>query len=251
MPSTCQKDAKPGFGSPPPARLAQTPGRRFATTRWSLVSKAAGPDGRHALSELFRAYWQPVRTFIQSHGVSPEDAADVTQDLFENLLLRNDLARLDRTRGQFRSWLRTCARNHLYNWLARRRCMRVGGRAVHVSVESQNETLCTALTPERLFDRHWALTLLDRALARLRHRYERTHKLALFEALQPGPQCRDGEVCDAEWAARLGMSVSAVRVERHRMRQRFHECLRAEVATTVLDPADIDDELRRLIDALA
>ncbi|HEX6242214.1 MAG TPA: sigma-70 family RNA polymerase sigma factor, partial [Polyangiales bacterium] len=132
------------------------------------MQKAAGPGGRQALSELFRAYWQPVRLFVQSHGVSAEDAADVTQELFENLLLRNDLARVDRARGQFRSWLRTCARNHLYNWLARRRCARVGGRAVHVSVDSQCEALQSPMTPDRLFDRNWALTLLDRALVRLR-----------------------------------------------------------------------------------
>ncbi|HKO90855.1 MAG TPA: sigma-70 family RNA polymerase sigma factor, partial [Polyangiaceae bacterium] len=223
-------DVGPGRVRPSPSdRLP--PARRFDTTRWSLVLRAGEPGGKQALSELFRAYWQPVRMFIQNHGVSAEDAADVTQELFERLLVRNDLARVDRNRGQFRSWLRTCARNHLYNWLAHRRCARVGGRAVHVSVESQCEALhSSAQTPDRLFDRNWALTLLDRALVRLRRRYERVQRLALFEALAPGPRSQAAELNDVQWAARLGTSAGAIKVERHRMNQRFQECLRAEVA---------------------
>jgi RNA polymerase sigma factor (sigma-70 family) len=248
MSSICQDDTGPRrVKAPPPL----PPARRFTTTRWSLVLRAAGPGGKHALSELFRAYWQPVRMFIQSHGVTPEDAADVTQELFERLLVRNDLARLDRSRGQFRSWLRTCARNHLYNWLAHRRGTRVGGKAVHVSVDSQCEALHSALTPERIFDRNWALTLLDRALLRLRRRYERVQRIALFDALSPGPRTHAADLSDLGWAAQLGMSVGAIKVERHRMHQRFQECLRAEVAETVLDAAEVDDELRRLIDALS
>ncbi|HEX6241856.1 MAG TPA: hypothetical protein VFZ61_13200, partial [Polyangiales bacterium] len=117
-------------------------------------------------------------------------------------------------------------------------------------VDSQCEALQSPLTPDRLFDRNWALTLLDRALVRLRRRYERANKVRLFDALQPGPPSQKIELSDAEWAVQLGMSAGAVKVERHRMRQRFQECLRVEVSETVSDPAEIDDELRRLIDAL-
>jgi RNA polymerase sigma-70 factor (ECF subfamily) len=225
--------------------------RRFSTTRWSLVIRAAESDGQQALSELCRAYWHPVHVFIQGHGLSSHDAADVTQELFERLLARNDIAKVDRARGQFRSWLRTCARNHMYNWLARKRRVSAGGRAVHVSTDVQLEALPDELTPDRLFDRHFAMTLLDRALARLRQRYERANKGVLFAHLQGGISGAAAELCDAELALRVGKSVGALKVERHRLKQRFQECLREEVAETVAGPGEIDDELRRLIDALA
>lgn len=226
-------------------------GNRFGTTRWSLVTRAASPGGNQALSELCRAYWHPVRLFIQSHGVSPEDSADVTQELFENLLARNGIASVDRTRGQFRSWLRTCARNHLYNWFARKKGLAVGGRAVHVNVDSHCDELRSELTPDRLFDRQWALTVLERALGRLRTRYERANKSALFAHLHVGLSGQVSEASDKQLSALLGKSVGALKVERHRLKQRFHDCLREEVAETVATPADVEAELRRLIDALS
>jgi RNA polymerase sigma-70 factor (ECF subfamily) len=213
--------------------------------------QAAGPGGVSALAELCRAYWSPVNAFIQGHGVSREDAADVTQEFFERLLARNDIARADQTRGQFRSWLRTCARNHLYNWFAQRKSLTAGGKAVHVDIEMHANELPDELTAERLFDRRWALTVLDRALVRLKQRYERANKLDLFTHLHVGLAGGASTVSDAQLSLLLGRSVGALKVERHRLKQRFQECLRAEVSETVAEPADVDAEIRRLIDALA
>jgi RNA polymerase sigma-70 factor (ECF subfamily) len=228
--------------------------QRFATTRWSLVTQAAEPGGVAALSELCRAYWSPVHAFIQGHGVSAEDAADVTQEFFETLLARNDLARADRTRGQFRSWLRTCARNHLYNWFARRRGLRVGGRAVHVSVDAAEglaEASLDTQDAERMYDRRWAQTVIDRALGRLEQRYLRADKRELFARLQVGLSGAPSDGSDRQLSLVLGKSVGAIKVERHRMRKRFLECLKVEVAETVSDLSEIDAELRRLLEALS
>lgn len=240
-----------GQGAAREGRPAAPRGNRFGTTRWSLVTRAAAPGGNQALSELCRAYWQPVRMFIQGHGVSAEDSADVTQELFENLLARGTIASVDRSRGQFRSWLRTCARNHLYNWFAKRKGLAVGGKAVHVNVDSYCNELRSELTPDRLFDRQWALTVLERALGRLRTRYERANKNALFAHLHVGLSGQTSEANDKQLSGVLGKSVGAIKVERHRLKQRFHECLREEVAETVAGPEDVEAELRRLIDALS
>jgi RNA polymerase sigma factor (sigma-70 family) len=225
--------------------------QRFLTTRWSLVVQAAEPGGAAALAALCRDYWTPVHAFIQGHGVSSEDAADVTQEFFEALLARNAIARVDQARGQFRSWLRSCARNHLYNWFAKRRGLAVGGRAVHVSADLHADELRNDETAERLFDRRWALTVLERALSRLKARYERAGKGDLFTHLHGGLGGGGGsEHNDKELSILLGKSVGAIKVERHRLKRRFQECLRAEVLETVASPSDVDEELKRLIEAL-
>lgn len=225
--------------------------RRFATTRWSLVNRAREPDGRQALAELCRAYWYPVQVFIQGYGLSAVDAADVTQGFFEAVLARNDLAKVDRERGRFRCWLRKCARNYLYNWFKRNNTAAHGGGAVHVPFEDHCDALRDELTPERSFDRRWALTVIDRAVSRLRHRYERANKGAHFAELQAGLWGGACDDSDRELALRLRTTVGALKVQRHRLRHRFQECLRAEVAETVASPDEVDDELRRLIHALS
>lgn len=237
-------------GSEPRVGDGRAP-RRFSTTRWSLVTRAAEPDGKRALSALCRAYWCPVQAFIRGYGVSPEDADEVTQELFERLVSSNGIARVDRTRGQFRSWLRTCARNHLFNWLAHRRGLAAGGRAIHVSMDTHVSALRDELTPERIFDRRFALTVLDRALTRLRQRYERANKAAIFEHLHRSITEGACEMDDRELSLVLAKSVAAIKVERHRLKQRFQESLREEIAETVAGPEDVEEELRRLIDALA
>ena len=225
--------------------------RGFATTHWSLVVRAKSPDGQRALAELCRRYWAPVHAFIRGLGLTPEDAADVTQGLFESLLKRNDFATVDRTRGRFRSWLRACARNYVASWFEHHGGVTVGAKATHVSVDSCQDVLRDELTPDRSFDRQWALTVLSCALARLRCRYERANKVELFVHLHPGLGDSAEGLPDKDLAPLLGKSVGAIKVERHRLRRRFHECVRAEVAQTVADEGDVEEELRRLIDALA
>lgn len=232
-------------------------GRRFATTRWSIVLEAAEPEGQRALSLLCRHYWYPIYSFVREQGVDAHDAADVTQGFFEKLLTRNDIAGVRPEKGQFRSWLRACARNYLHNWFAHRRTIAAGGRAVLVSIDATwaEERLRLEakdqLGPDRLFERRWALTVLERALARLGDRYERAGKAHVFRCLYETLGGARVGASDAELSAALGKSAGAVKVERHRMKRLFHDCLRAEVAKTVSGPAGVDDELRRLIDALS
>jgi RNA polymerase sigma factor (sigma-70 family) len=231
--------------------------RRFATTRWSIVFEAAEPQGARALSLLCQRYWYPIYAFVRGHGLDAEDAADVTQGFFEQLLLRNDLAALSPEKGQFRSWLRACARNYLCNWFAHRRTVAAGGRALHVSIDSARAEERLRLEakeqvgPDRLFDRRWALAVMERALTRLGEHYQRAGKAQVFRCLY---ETLGGDACgasDLELATLLGKSAGAVKVERHRMKRRFQACLRAEVATTISGAGRIDDEIRRLIDALS
>ena len=248
------------LGATPPRRpqvsARAAAARRFVTTRWSIVHRARGPDAAAALTELCRSYWYPVYSYVRAHAIGPEDAADITQGLFEQLLTRNDIATVDPAKGQFRSWLRACARNYLRNWFAHRRTLCSGGGAPHVPIDTAaaEERLRLEASdgqdPERLFDRRWALELIERALTALRAHYERAGKAELFRHLHAGLGGR-GDTPDSDLARLLGKSSGAIKVERHRMRQRFHGCLRREVAHTVPTRADVDDELRRLLDALA
>jgi RNA polymerase sigma-70 factor (ECF subfamily) len=195
-----------------------------------------------------------VHAFIQGHGVSAEDAADVTQGFFETLLKRKHIARADRTRGQFRSWLRTCARNYLYNWFARRNAQKVGGDVVHVSIDAAETALAVPMSSpdaERAYDRRWAQTVVDRALTRLEQRYVRSGKHTLFVHLQVGLSGATRDMNDRELSRVLGKSEGSIKVERHRLRKRFLECLKVEVAETVSDLSEIEAELRRLLEALS
>jgi RNA polymerase sigma-70 factor (ECF subfamily) len=241
------------MASGPPAPAA----RKFATTRWSIVFKAAEPEGERALSLLCQRYWYPIYAFVRGHGLDAQDAADVTQGFFEKLLARNDIAGLSPDKGQFRSWLRACARNYLCNWFAHRRTLAAGGQAVHVSIDgalAEERLRLEAkeqIGPDRLFDRRWALAVMERALTRLGEQYEQAGKAQVFRCLYETLGGDGRGASDLELASLLGKSAGAVRVERHRMRRRFHECLRAEVAKTISGASRVDDEIRRLIDALA
>jgi RNA polymerase sigma factor (sigma-70 family) len=222
-----------------------------------MVFKAAEPEGEQALSLLCRSYWYPIYSFVRGHGLSTEDAADVTQGFFEKLLARNDIASVDPEKGQFRSWLRACARNYLRNWFAHRHTFAAGGRAVIINIDSAaaEERLRLEakdqLSPERLFDRRWALALMERALERLGDQYARAGKAQVFGCLHETLGVDGSGATDLELAALLGKSAGAVKVERHRMKRRFQECVRAEVAKTVSGSRCVDEEIRRLIDALS
>jgi len=247
-------------GTPPPAL------HKFETTRWSIVVKAGKRDGQDALLYLCRAYWHPVYAFVRSLGVSADDAADVTQGfLLATLLERDDLAKLDPNRGKFRSWLRTCARYYVNNWrdYEKRRPL---ASAVRIDIDGTYAESCLRsesaqeLSPDRVFDRRWALTVIERAMSRLRKQYRKTGKEALVDQLERRLNEAEDQITDAELAARLGKSSGAVRVERHRMLHndlarhlsadvRLH--LRAEVAETLEDAECIDAEVRELLEALS
>lgn len=224
------------------------------TTRWSRVFAAGGRDGERsieALAELCRDYWKPLYFFARRKGRTPEDAQDLTQGFIANLLENQTFARADKSLGRFRTYLigsfcNYMAGEHRYVTAAKRG----GGKAlvplddpgVEASYASQD-----VMTPELLFERSWALALLDRGLQRLRGEYVNAGRLPLFEALQPlisggvrGPGY-------AKLGEELGMSESAVTVSMHRMRKRYGQLLREEIAETVETEAEVEAELRHLI----
>jgi RNA polymerase sigma-70 factor (ECF subfamily) len=227
---------------------------RFETTCWSVVLAAGGASDRaeEALSTLCETYWFPVYTFIRRWGHTPDDAADLTQGFFAELLRRQDLRSLDPARGRFRSFLLACCRNFLCK---DRRHAAVRGPAPF-SIDAADAERRYAiepadpLTPEQVFDRRWALSILEAALDTVRDDYHRSGKADVFDRLAPtlaGEALPGGSLAVAE---ALGMSQGAVQVAAHRLRKRYGDAIRFLIAETVDDPASVDEELRDLFAAL-
>jgi RNA polymerase sigma-70 factor (ECF subfamily) len=230
----------------------------FATTHWSLILAARGssPEARAALEELCRRYWYPLYAYIRRRGHTADAAQDLTQELFARLLERDDLAALDPARGRFRAFLLTACRHFLANEHDRARTLKRGGGRRILALDLGDADRRYAAepgheqTPERLFERRWALTLLDQVLRVLRQRYEAAGQADLFERLK-GTLTGAADGAYAEAAAALGMTEGAVKVAAHRLRQRYRALLRDEIAQTVADPDEVDDEVRTLFQALA
>jgi RNA polymerase sigma-70 factor (ECF subfamily) len=244
--------------SDPNANSAAGPGR-FATTHWSLVLAArdlAAPQGREALAGLCRTYWYPLYAFVRRQGYPREQAQDLTQEFFARLLEPGSLQGVDRAKGKFRSFLLASCKHFLANERDRARAAkRGGGRAVlpmdfdaaearyHREPESN-------LTPEKLFERRWALALLDQVLARLREESVRAGKGELFETLKLALTGEKTPARHAQLGQALGMSPGAVKVAVHRLRRRYRELLREEIAHTLDEPAQVEEEIRDLFAAL-
>jgi RNA polymerase sigma-70 factor (ECF subfamily) len=234
---------------------------RFQTTRWSLVLRAGGEDGRRAAAELYRAYWQPVHAFFRSHGAreSEEEASDLTQGFFTELHARGDVATLHASRGKFRTWLCVCAKNYLCAVRRRERALsRKGVRESLDELDGAAQTppeLHERRDPDLLFNRRWALTVISRALDRLRQHYADCDKSELFESLEGRWSSEGSELTDADLAALLGKTQPAVSQSRLRLKAdaqpRFARFVRAEIAETVSAREHIDDEIRALLRALA
>jgi RNA polymerase sigma-70 factor (ECF subfamily) len=236
-----------------------TGGRWFTTTHWSVVLAAADTEdaqGREALATLCQVYWYPLYAFVRRQGHSPHDAQDLTQEFFMRLLEKDYLGDVDRSKGKFRSFLLVTLKHFLSKEWARAKTLKRGGGNKLVPLDTLSAEDRYRLepednaTPESLFERRWALTLLEQVLTRLSEEYETTGKRAMFEQLQ-GCLTGDGHLLPyAELAARLGMTEGAVKVAVHRLRHRYRGVLREEIAQTVADPAEIDDEIRQLFAAL-
>lgn len=265
MPSDGELAAQAADGVPSTIdeRASTEASRANRRSRWDILTPcwnvlgSNNLDPREALAVVCRWYWYPVYAFIRSLGVDRDDARDVTQGFFAGVLERNDLARLDPARGRFRSWLRTAAKRHLYNELDRARAKK-RSRSLTVSIDALSaeerlrmEVDAGQLPSDQLFDRRWALTVIERSIARLRAFYAAKGKAELFAQLEDTLALGEAEQRDAELAARLGKSPGAVRQERHRMRKQYRRCLREEVALTVQTSTDVDDEIRSLLLALA
>jgi RNA polymerase sigma-70 factor (ECF subfamily) len=212
---------------------------------------------RAALEKLCRAYWLPIYAFVRRQGRNPHDAQDLTQAFFARLLEKNYLADADRARGRFRSFLLASLKHFLANEWDKASAKKRGGRRTVIPLDAAGaETACgfepaDNTTPEKIFERRWALALLEQVLRRLREEYTREGKAALFEQLKPTLTEASRAVRYADIAARLGTSEGAVKVAVHRLRRRYREILRAEIADTVTDPNEIEDEIRNLFAALA
>jgi len=233
--------------------------RRFASTRWSLVAQAAGTDpalAHQALTTLCQIYWYPIYAYARHQVPRADDAQDMTQAFFAQLLEKDYIGAADRTRGRFRSFLRTAFDHFLSKERERAGAQkRGGGRPLFpLDFESGEHRFSREpadhATPERLFERRWALTLLEQALARLRDELTDAGKEHVFENLK-NVLAADGHAEPyAAIAQRLGMTEQAVRVAVHRLRRRYAELLRAEIALTVSSDDEIEDELQSLFKAV-
>ena len=231
--------------------------RRFATTHWSLVNEARSDElgrerAREALGELCRIYWYPLYAFVRRRGYSPADAQDLTQAFFARILETDGLATADRDRGRFRSYLLGAMKHFLANEWNRGLARKRGGQIRFVEWNAANvearytEESEHSDSPELLFDREWALQSLSSALQALDAEMTKAGKGDQFSVLKGALTGDDGSP-RSEMAARLKMSEGAVKVAIHRLRQRFRALLRATVAETVRNQADLDDEMRYLV----
>ena len=233
---------------------------QFVTTRWSLVRAAhqGSPDvARAALETLCCQYWFPLYAYARRRGATPEEAEDDTQGFFADLLARGDWARADPQRGRFRAYLLGAFQHYLSHRLAHDRALKRGGGRATLSLDAgdaeqryTSEPAAVTATPERLFARRWALELLDHVREQLRREYTQLGQERLFAALQPALTGEPSEESLTVLAGQLGMTVGALKVARHRLRQRFGRTLRDEVAQTVEHPGEVDDEIRELFAAL-
>jgi len=206
-----------------------------------------------ALEKLARAYWYPLYAYVRRRGHDAHAAEDLTQEFFVRLIDRNSFARADRSKGRFRSWL-LGAMNHFlaHEWEKARAQKRGAGAATipldeATSSERYQRHLAVESAPEKLYDQQWALTVLERAVARLRAGYVADGRPELYEHLKAFVSGEGAAPSYAEAALHLGLSEGAVKSAIHRLRQRFQELVREEVAETVCTPADLEDELRHLI----
>ncbi len=231
-------------------------GGGFPTTHWSTVLSAGGgadPNAQAALERLCRAYWYPLYAYVRRQGRSVEEAQDLTQEFFARLLQKEYLGHPDPTRGRFRTFLLTALKRFLINEWAKGRMAKRGDGQPAISWDQRGTEMrflaepVDQSTPEKAFEKRWAVTVLEQVLDRLREESIASGKAERFERLKVLLWGEKGSPPYAEVAAELGLSEGALKVVVHRMRTRYRELLRVEVAHTVARPEEVDDELRHLI----
>ena len=232
---------------------------QFATTHWSLVLAAGGPEDSHsrrALAELCQAYWYPVYAYVRRRVSNAHEAQDLTQDFFAGLLEKHWIATADPKRGRFRAFLLTTCKRFLVNQWHKARAAKRGGGQSPLSLDfeaAESKYVVEAvdtLTAERLFERQWAITLLARVMERLREEFVNKDRLLQFEQLKQfisAPKQTESYLAAAD---ALGISEGAVKVAAHRLRARYRDLLRSEIAQTLHRPQEVDDEIRSLFEVL-
>lgn len=236
-----------------------TPAAAFAPTRWSLIAAARGTSApaRAALAELCQLYWYPLYAYLRRRGAGGDDAQDQVQGFFADLLAREALTAADPARGRFRSFLLASLSNFVSHERERARALKRGGGVQPLSIDwlSAEERFrlepAGAETPERAFERAWATALLERTLARLEAEFEAKNRGTLFRALRERIGDSSRELPDTPAVRGLKMNEQALRVTLHRLRKRYREILREEVAQTVARPEDVEEELRALFEAFS
>ena len=233
---------------------------QFATTRWSVVVEAgrrSSPKATEALATLCAIYWFPLYAYVRRQGYSADDAQDLTQGFFVHLLEKQTFKVADRERGRFRSFLLASMKNFLANEWRRDTAQKRGGEQSVISLDFDDGEKRYRLepshdeTPDRIFDRQWALTLLEQPLTKLRAEFDATGKTELFDRLKTFLGEKETTVSYRELGRQLKMSEGAVKVAIHRMRRRYRALLREEIQHTIGAAEDVDEELRQLFDTLA
>ena len=234
---------------------------RFRTTRWSVVllsAQSQAPGSKAALAELCKLYWFPLYAFVRRRGYCPADAQDLVQGFFLHLLDHKSLAEVDPRKGKFRSFLLASIKNYLSKEADRGRCLKRGGNIEFVPLDTKRaEDLyrlepADFLTAETIFDARWAMTLLNEAMVRLGNECAAQGKAATLQALEPFLDPSNVQVVPSyeQVADQLQVSIGAVKALIHRLRKQFSAILREEVARTVSDPAEINEEIHSLCEAL-
>ena len=232
----------------------------FVTTRWTVVLAAgnrSAPQSDVALEELCRTYWYPLYAYVRRQGHTREDAQDLTQAFFARLLDKNYLEGISSEKGKFRAFLLVAVKRFLANEWDRANRQKRGGGEKPLSLDWQDADAryeinpADHLSPDKLYDRVWAVTTLERVITRLRDENGVEGKAALYEKLKPFLMVGKSEIPYAQAAASLELTEGAVRVAVHRLRRRYRELLREEIAQTLSDPAQADEEMQVLFTALA
>ncbi|MBI3861413.1 MAG: sigma-70 family RNA polymerase sigma factor [Planctomycetia bacterium] len=232
----------------------------FVATRWSVVLAAGGRNAdsrrQRALEDLARIYWFPLYAYVRRQGQSPQTAEDLTQAFFARLIEKHSLRRVDRSKGKFRSFLLASLKHFLSNEYDKTRTEKRGGRIKVLALDAASAEARYSIepvdhmTPERVFEQRWAWAVLDQVLLRLRAQYDARGQGGVFEALKGALLERPADGQYAESACELGMTQGAVVVAAHRLRGRYRKLLRDEIAQTVADPQQIDEEVQYLLGCL-
>jgi RNA polymerase sigma factor (sigma-70 family) len=227
----------------------------FTTTHWSVVLEAQGdsPAAQEALEKLCRTYWRPIFAFVRRQGVSPEEAEDLTQGFFALLLERRDLSAVRKEKGRLRSYLLASLKHFLTDKWRRAKATKRGKGQWLIPLEELRDShridvdRSDRLSPDQIYERRWALTVLEQVLARLREEYRSAGNVRFFDQMKKMLMDEPGRPSQAEIGGEFEMTENAVKQAYHRFRQRYQLLLREEIANTVAMPSDIEDELRHLI----
>ena len=234
--------------------------QQFVTTHWSVVLEAAdssSPASAQSLNLLCEAYWYPLYVFVRGQGYEPSEAEDLTQAFFARLMEKQSLASVGPEKGRFRSFLLVCMRRFLVNEWEKASAIKRGGgrRPLRLDLEDAESRYATepshTLTPERIYARRWALTVLERACDSLAEEFKAAGKTQIFETLKVYLSASGSAPPYTEASARLGMSLAAVKVTVHRLRERYRGAIRAEIRGTVDSEEEIEDEIRDLFKSLS